>query len=86
MISHIDLDQNTAETLAKLQTLTGRSAGSILGGALDAELVRVEKEAIRAAILAGAAEADAGKFTALSVDEIFEIGIARAKQPATTGN
>lgn len=85
MTINIDIDENTAETLAKLQTLTGRSAGSILGGALDAELVRVEKEAIRVAILEGAAEADAGKFTALSLDEIFEIGIARANQPATTG-
>lgn len=86
MAGHIDLDDNIAETLARLQTLTGRSAVSILGEALDAELVRVEKEAIRAAILEGVAAADAGNFTTLSMDEIFEIGIARAKQPVAKGN
>lgn len=43
------------------------------------ETIQAEKEAIRTAILMGAAAAaDAGKFTTLSMDEIFEIGIARA--------
>lgn len=72
--------------MARLQALTGRSAVSILGSALDAELVRVEKEAIRAAVMEGAEAADAGKFTTLSVNEIFDIGIARAKQSVSKGN
>ncbi|MFV3130075.1 hypothetical protein [Niveispirillum sp. KHB5.9] len=44
--------------------------------------IQAEKDAIRAAILVGAREADAGKFTSLSMDEIFEIGIARARYAA----
>lgn len=83
MSEQIDLDENTAGTLARLQALTGRSAASIVGEALDAELVRVEKEAIRAAILVGAAEADAGKFTRLSMDEILKIGLARVRKTHT---
>lgn len=46
---------------------------------MNEERVRAEQQAIRDAIRLGADAADAGKFTTLSIDEIFEIGIARAR-------
>ncbi len=86
MIRHIDLTDDTARRLEQLQALTGQSVEAIIDSALRVQLAQVETDALREAISLGAAEADAGAFTDLTVDEIFAQGMARAKQAAPDRN
>ncbi|TWB22653.1 hypothetical protein FBZ89_103279 [Nitrospirillum amazonense] len=80
MTQRIDIMDETAQRLAQLQALTGESVETLVDSALRARLAEVELGLIRAAIQVGIDEADAGLFTDKSVEELFEQGIAQARQ------
>ncbi|ASG19521.1 hypothetical protein [Nitrospirillum viridazoti] len=80
MTQRIDIQDSTAERLARLQALTGQDIDTVLDAALAARLEQLEMEALRAAVKLGADEADAGLFSTRTVEEIFAEGIARARR------
>ena len=81
MTQRIDIQDSTAERLARLQALTGQDADSVLNAALQAQLIELEAGALRAAVQSGVDEADADIFSSRSIDEIFAQGILQARQP-----
>ncbi|MDZ5646638.1 MULTISPECIES: hypothetical protein [Nitrospirillum] len=80
MTQRIDIQDSTAERLARLQALTGQDIDTVLDAALAARLEQLEMEAFRAAVQEGVRQADAGLFSTRSVEEIISRGIARARQ------
>ncbi len=81
MTYRIDIQEATAERLARLQALTGQDVDGVLNAALHAQLIKLETGALRAVVQCGADEADAGIFSSRSLDEIFAQGILQARQP-----
>ncbi|KJV10614.1 hypothetical protein VZ95_03705 [Elstera litoralis] len=81
MTHRIDIQDATAERLARLQALTGQDVDSVLNAALQAQLIELEDRALRAAVQCGVDEANAGIFSSRSLDEIFAQGIEQARQP-----